>query len=392
MSKNSAFTLEGIRILDFSWVMAGPMATKMFGAMGAEVIKVETSTRSEFSSRTGLFSAVNHNKRSCTLNITTPDGQALVRDLMARSDVVVENFSAGVLDKYDLGYDVARRQRPDIVFVSASGLGRTGPERELVAYGSLLQAYSGRVSMIGELNPYLEAMGILPAWTDPITCFWEVLAIISALYHRSITGEGAYIDLSMLESTVALLPEALLCASLKEEHSETGSNAEIRASPSGCFRTSGEDEWLAISVRTDDQWRALCGLLDLPGLANEPRYMEKQVRLAARNELNHLVEDWASTRSAAVAIEALHALGIPAARSRHVGELAADPHLLSRGVFRLVDEVLEMSAIPWRDETGWRGSLSKAPMLGADNDYVFGSLLGLDDDRRRQLVTAGAIR
>ncbi|MEJ1974746.1 MAG: CoA transferase [Acetobacteraceae bacterium] len=201
--------LAGIRVVDFSWVLAGPMATKMLAGMGAEVIKIESGARPEHVQRYPWSAVVNAGKLSCTINLGQPEGPALIRRLIGMSDMVVENFSAGVLAKYGLDYAALRDVRPDLIFVSASGTGRAGPQRNALAYGTLLQAYSGRAGMIATPNPRLEAMGILPAWTDPITALWESCAMLAAIRHRRRTGEGAFIDLSMLESTVALLPESL---------------------------------------------------------------------------------------------------------------------------------------------------------------------------------------
>jgi benzylsuccinate CoA-transferase BbsF subunit len=186
-----------------------------------------------------VFAIMNNTKRSCTINITEPAGQDLAHRLVAISDVVVENFSAGVLEKYRLGYEHLRAVRADLIYVSASGVGRTGPQRDVLAYGTLLQAYSGRTGMIGEPNPHLEAMGVLPAWTDPMTAMWETLAILAAIHNRRRTGQGAYVDLSMLESTVALLPEALLRHAVGVDGESPGGNREPGASPSGCFPATG---------------------------------------------------------------------------------------------------------------------------------------------------------
>ena len=384
--------LEGIRVVDFSWVMAGPIATKMLGAMGAEIIKVESSRRPEFSKRDGMFAVINRNKKSCTLNITSPEGQRLLRDLVAESDVVVENFSGGVLRKYGLAYEDLRPIRPDLVFVSASGLGRTGPQRDALAYGSLLQGYSGRVSMIGKLNPALEAMGILPAWTDPITALWEVFAILAALHHRRRTGEGAYVDLSMLESTVALLPRALLRAALEAQGVDCSAQPDLDAAPSGCFRCAGEDDWLALSVRSDAEWRALCTVMDCPQLAREPAYADADARARAKPALDERVAAWLRSRPAAEAQRLLQAARIPAARSRDIGELVQDEHLRQRHVFRAWNGELEMGPLPWLSGGTWRGQSSPSPAIGADNDYVFGEILGLSPARREELQQAGVIR
>lgn len=383
-------SLGGIRIVDFSWVMAGPMTTKMLGAMGAEIIKIESSTRPEFSVRDGMFSVINNNKKSCTLNITTPEGQDLIRGLVASSHVVVENFSSRVLAQHGLSYDKLREVKPDIIFVSASGMGRTGPERDLLAYGSLLQGYSGRVGMIGEPNPALEAMGILPAWTDPITALWETMAILSAVRHWRQTGQGAYIDLSMLEATVALLPEALLHAALGEDVPERRSTTEAGAAPSGVFRCEGADEWLALSVRTGEEWRGLCRVVGEPGFA--AGMDDAATRLKAKAELNARLGDWLRTRDAAAIEKALHANGVPAARSRNMAEIVADPHMRERNLFREIDGTVEMATLPWLTTEKWRGDFSPTPPIGRDNDYVFGTLLGLSAERRAAFAEAGIIR
>ena len=383
-------SLSGIRIVDFSWVMAGPMTTKMLGAMGAEIIKIESSTRPEFSVRDGMFSVINNNKKSCTLNITTPEGQDLIRELVASSHVVVENFSSRVLVQYGLSYDRLREVKPDIMFVSASGMGRTGPERDLLAYGSLLQGYSGRVGMIGEPNPALEAMGILPAWTDPITALWETMAILTAVRHWRQTGQGAYIDLSMLEATVALLPEALLHAALGEDVKERRSTTEPGASPSGVFRCNGADEWLALSVHNDEEWRGLCRVVG--GADFAAGVGDHATRLKAKPELNARLGDWLRSQDAGAMEKALHANGVPAARSRNMAEIVADPHMRERALFREIDGTVEMATLPWLASDRWRGEFAPTPAIGRDNDYVFGTLLGLSAERRAELAEAGAIR
>jgi len=154
--------LSGIRVVDFSWVVAGPMATKMLGAMGAEVIKIESYSRPEHKARSTLFRILNGNKLSCTIDIRSEIGQAALRRLVRKSDIVVENFSSRVLKSYSLSYEDLRKARPDLIYVSASGVGRTGPQGPALAYGSLLQAYSGRAGLIGKPNDQIEAMGILP--------------------------------------------------------------------------------------------------------------------------------------------------------------------------------------------------------------------------------------
>ncbi|MFD2031371.1 CaiB/BaiF CoA transferase family protein [Ancylobacter dichloromethanicus] len=324
--------------------------------------------------------------------MTTPEGQELIRELVRSSHVVVENFSSRVLAKYGLSYDMLREIKPDIIFVSASGMGRTGPEKDLLAYGSLLQGYSGRVGMIGEPNAALEAMGILPAWTDPITALWETTAILAAIRHWRKTGQGAYVDLSMLEATVALLPEALLHAALGRDVPEPRSTTETGAAPSGCFRCAGEDNWLALSVRTDAEWRGLCRAMADADLDGQPFAATAEARLAAKDELNARVAGWLRSRDARSIEAALQAEGVPASRSRHMAEIVADPHMRERVMFRDIGGETQMATLPWLADEGWRGAFAPTPAIGQDNDYVFGTLLGLSAERRAALAEAGTIR
>lgn len=383
--------LKGVRIIDFSWVVAGPMTTKMLAAMGAEVIKVESTTRPEFKTRNGFFAVLNDGKRSITVNIASEAGQGLLRRLAAISDVVVENFSGRVLRKYQLSYDDIRKVRPDIVFCSASGVGRTGPLADVLAYGTLLQGFSGRAGLVGEVNLDLEGMGIVPAWTDPVTAMWETSAILAALRYRGQTGEGSYIDLSMLESTIALLPEALLRSALGQEAEIPGGNREPRAAPAGCFRCIGDDNWLAVAVETDAEWHALARLIGRNDLSDEPAYEAGAGRIAHKAELNAALAAWLAHSSAEETERRLQAAGVPAARSRSMKDLLQDPNVADRRVFPTGRDGKPTISLPWRDEEGWRGDLAPAAALGADNEYVFGDLLGLSKGEIDELVKADVI-
>lgn len=384
--------LSGIRVVDFSWVLAGPMTTKMLASMGAEVIKIESATRPEHVYRPPWWAVVNAGKLSCTINLSRPEGAALVRRLVASSDMVVENFSNGVMAKFGLDYDALRAIREDIIFVSASGTGREGPQRNALAYGSLLQAYSGRASVVGTPNTRVEAMGILPAWTDPITALWECAAVLAAVRHRRHTGEGAHIDLSMLESTVALLPELLFREALHSDTPVSSGTCESSAAPSGCFRCEGADAWLALSVRDDPDWRALCEAMEQPELAADARFAGHVDRAARRAEVDAFVAAWARRQDAAQALEALQSRGVPAARSRHIGEVVEDPRFIERGLFPTLADGSRSIALPWQDADGWRGKLSPPPRLGEHNDYVFRTLLGLSSDEIESLSEAGVLR
>jgi benzylsuccinate CoA-transferase BbsF subunit len=242
------------------------------------------------------------------------------------------------------------------------------------------------------MNPKLEAMGVMPAWTDPVTSLWESFAILAALRHRRATGEGAFIDLSMLEATVALLPDAMLHAALGRETRARGSEAEIGAAPSGCFRCDGEDAWLALSIRDDGEWAGLCRAMGRADLLDRAEFAGADGRLRAKAELDAAVAAWCRARGRDEAEAALQGHGVPAAPSRGIRELVADAHLRERGVFRRLEDGSWTITLPWADGEGWRGEFAPTPALGADNAHVLGRLLGLSEERQRALADAGAVR
>jgi len=384
--------LSGLRVIDFSWVLAGPMTTKMLAGMGAEVIKIESSTRREHTQRQPWWAVVNAGKKSCTINLSRPQGPELICRLIAQSDMVVENFSNGVLAKFGLDYPALAAIRPDLIFVSASGTGREGPQRDALAYGSLLQAYSGRASVVGTPNERVEAMGILPAWTDPITALWECCAVLAAIRHRRATGEGAFIDLSMLESTVALLPELLFREALGSDMPVASGAREGNAAPSGCFRCEGDDAWLAVSICDDVQWSALCDAMGRPELAVDSRFVDAHGRAAHRAAADEVLAAWLAHQPADAALAELQARGVPAARSRHIGAVMEDPYFAQRGLFPELADGSRSIALPWRDSENFRGDFAPPPRLGEHNDYVFRELLGLDAYEIETLTEAGVLR
>jgi benzylsuccinate CoA-transferase BbsF subunit len=246
--------------------------------------------------------------------------------------------------------------------------------------------------VVGTPNERVEAMGILPAWTDPITALWECCAVLAAIRHRRVTGEGAFIDLSMLESTVALLPELLFREALGSATPAASGAREWSAAPSGCFRCEGDDAWLAVSVCDDGQWRALCDAMDKPGLATDSRFADALARAAHRSEADDLLAAWLAHQPVGQALDALQSRGVPAARSRHIGAVMEDPYFAKRGLFPELADGSRSIALPWRDSEGFRGDFTPPPRLGEHNDYVFRELLGLDAGDIEALTEAGVLR
>jgi benzylsuccinate CoA-transferase BbsF subunit len=380
--------LAGVRIVDFTWVIAGPMATRMAGGMGAEVIKMETSTRPEFSVRAPWFGAVNTNKLSCTVNIKSPEGQDLVRDLVRQADIVTENFAAGVLERVGLSYDELRTVNPRIIYVSGSGLGRTGPLSDCVAYGSLLQAYCGRASILGEPNERMEGLGLTTAWTDPVTGTWEIAAILLALEERDRTGQGCFVDLSMVEATAALLPEMILAADRAEI--DTMMDAEAGA-PHGIFRASGHDDWVALSVRDDNEWVGFCHAIGDPKLEQDLRFKDAAGRRRYLAELNEIAASFIRVRASRAAERTLRASGVPASHCADVSDRLAADAAARAPMFPMEAAGQIGIGLGWTDEALGRGRVDPAPSLGEHNDYVFGTLLGKDAAEIARLKETGAI-
>jgi benzylsuccinate CoA-transferase BbsF subunit len=220
---------------------------------------------------------------------------------------------------------------------------------------------------------------------------WEVVSILAAIRRRRTTGEGAYVDLSMLESTIALLPESIIGAGLGGNARARAGNLEPDAAPSGCFRSAGTDEWVAVSVRSDPEWAGLCEALGRADWAADRTLATRAGRLAAKDRLNAGLATWLAERPADGGARRLVAAGVPASRSRSMKDLLADDFLSRIDLFPSLPDGSCTVALPWRDEHGWSGTFRPAPKLGADNDYVLGELLGMSRAEIDRLVEAKVI-
>ena len=260
--------LDGVRIVDFSWVMAGPICTKYLAAMGAEVIKIESKARPDLSHRDVSWEELNPSKRSITLNLKEERARDLVRQLIVQSDVVIENFSTGVMERLGLGYPALKELNPRIIMATASGFGRSGPQRDLVAYGSLLQSFTGWSALSAYPGHVPSSSGGI--WTDPLTACMEAFLLLSALWRQKRTGEGCFYDVSMTETMIAALPEPILEWMVNRTVLEARGNRDPLLAPQGCYPAAGDDQWLALSVTDDAAWPKLCAVIgDSVGFASD---------------------------------------------------------------------------------------------------------------------------
>jgi benzylsuccinate CoA-transferase BbsF subunit len=393
--------LSNYRVVDFGTAWAGPMAAQLLADLGAEVVKVESRARMD-GLRLGrpisgediaggdrglwpelqpVFHGINRNKLSVTLNLKTEEGLRLARELIARSDVVMNNYSAGVLDQLGLDYAQLRQFRPDIILVSMPSVGETGPLRDILAYAPIIQALAGLMSLVGyEENEPL--VGELQApWSDVVAALHAALAAVAALRHRNLTGEGQFIEVAQLEATTSMLGEAVLGYQMSGQAAQPRGNYDPDFAPHNNYPCAGQDKWVSIAVRTEEEWRAFCRALDNPEWTRDPRFADKASRLQHIEELDQYIRSRTEQHPAQEITELLQRHGVAAMPVMNIEDQFADPHLQERQAY--VDVEHPHVGVEWLYGMSWLlsgtpGSVrAPAPLLGQHNEYVFRQLLGL---------------
>jgi crotonobetainyl-CoA:carnitine CoA-transferase CaiB-like acyl-CoA transferase len=373
--------LSGIRVLDFSWVIAGPTATRYLAAMGAEVIKVEAPGRGDPGRASELHTVLGQAKRSIVLDLKKPEAIEITRALAAKSDVLVENFATGVMDRLGLGAEALQAVNPNLVYVSASGLGRSGPEARAVAYGTLLQCYAG----FAGLNRH---PGVSPrvglAWLDPMCGLMLAFVTAAALWHRQRTGGVARIDFSMLEAMLWTMAEPLLAEQLGAPPQPVGNRSALYA-PHGAYRCAGADDWISLAVTDDEKWRRLCAVV--PALLPLAR-----LGFAQRTEQQQTIDDtlagWALAQAASAAAQELRQAGIPSAALATSRELVGCDHLRERGFWDGKGDGV-LPGLPWR--TSFGRIFGPTPGLGADTDTVLREVLDISPAGIAALRQSGSL-
>ena len=373
--------LSGIRVLDFSWVIAGPTTTRYLAAMGAEVIKVEAPGTGDPGRGSELHTVLGQAKKSIVIDLKKPQAVEIARALAAKSDILIENFATGVMDRLGLGAEALKAVNPDLIYISASGMGRTGPDSRAVAYGTLLQCYAG----FAGLNRH---PGIAPriglAWLDPMCGLMLAFVAAASLCHRQHEGGVARVDFSMIEAMLWTMAEPLVASQLGTPPKPMG-NASTRHAPHGVWRCEGDDDWISVVARTDAEWRALCNLV--PGLSGMAA-LDLGQRIDAERAIDAALIAWAGSRSASAAAESLRNAGIPAAALARYGDLVKSPHLATREFWDRHGAGV-LPGLPWRASFG--RTTGPAPELGADSDHVLANVLGLSQERIDELRTSGAL-
>jgi crotonobetainyl-CoA:carnitine CoA-transferase CaiB-like acyl-CoA transferase len=394
--------LEGVRVLDLTRIWSGPVATRILGDLGAEVIKIEahegrgprTPDGGEHWNRQGLFNKLNRNKKSIAINLKVPEGRQIFLELVAQSDVVIENFSARAMPSLGLGYEELRRVNEQIIYLAMPAFGMSGPYRDYVGLGPSIEPLSGLTAIMGYSDD--EPRVTAAALTDPIAGTTAASAVVTALWRRSETGKGALIDLSQHEAGVAFLGEYFVERQLTGEEPKRIGNRHRTFAPHGVYRCLGTDDWIAIAARDAREWAALCDVLGIADVAGDPRFSSLESRRANADALDEMIERATVAREKRELEAALQAKGVPAGAVLSAPEYLADPHLSERRYFAELDH-------PEAGRSTWDGSPMRfdgergyadwdaAPCLGGDNRAILGALLGMSDERLGELYASGVL-
>ncbi len=332
---DAALPLDGIRVLDFTRAWAGPLATKFLSDLGADVVKVHSLHGGERLGRiwnptTGGYSRMlDSGKRAVGIDATRPKGQEVLKRLVRSVDMVVENFSPRVMPRFGLDYHSLKAIKPDLVMLSLSGMGATGPESDYLALGETVEGMSGLVSQQGyhdEDAPMKTGVN----YGDPIAAVTAAALGVAALRHRRRTGRGQWIDLSLLETAAQFLGEAIVAWSASGQLPERIGNTHPEMAPHGVYPAAGDDRWVTLAVRTDDEWERLTSVLDRPDLRDDPRFAKMSSRLRHGDELNAAMAECTALRDGRDLALALVAVGVPAAPVQSPADLMDDEHHRAR--------------------------------------------------------------
>lgn len=397
--------LAGVRVIEIGFAAAGPLVGKYLANHGAEVIHVESRTAPDVfratyppfkdnipgPDRAGMFAFYNDGKRGVTVNLRHPRGVEMVRSLIARSDILIESFPAGTMAKRGLGYESLAAEHPGLVMLSSCNQGQTGPHARHPGYGSQLTSLAGFVHLLGE--PGESPVILYGPYIDYIAVGYGVIAVLAALARRRSTGRGTYIDLSQYEAGLQFMGPALLEHQLNGTIPTRAGNHDTVAVPHGVYPCSGEDRWVAFSIWSDEEWSTLRTVLGDPAWAREDRWCNAAGRRAGESDLDARIAEWTRTHTREDVVDRLRAAALRAAPVLTIGELFKDEQLTHRAFFRglphpvigtvhCISAPFTLSATPSRQERA-------GPMLGADNDHVFGGILGIEEEERAALARDG---
>ena len=400
---NRPGALDGIRVIEVGTLISGPFAGRLLGDMGADVIKIEppgapdpirTWGQAEVDGKHFFWTVHARNKRSITLNLREPRGRELFLDLVERSDIIVENFRPGTLEKWNLGYDVLRQRNRGIILVRVSGYGQTGPDAGKAGYASVAEAVSGLRHMNG--FPGGPPPRLALSLGDSLAGMFAAQGALAALYRRTVTGEGQVVDAALTEACLAVqestIPDYDMGGVVR---GPSGTRLEGIA-PSNIYR-SADGSWVVIAANQDTVFRRMCEAMGQPELAGDPRFVDHVARGRNQDEIDGIIGEWAATRQPHDIIETLSTAGVIAGPINTVAEVVADPQFRARGMLvehfdeRVGRPVLGPGVVPVLSESpgGVRRAGSARP--GQHNDEVYRGLLGLSAEKLATLAEQGVL-
>lgn len=409
---NALLPLAGLRVLDFGWVWSGPLVSMVLAEFGAEVIKVEHAGRLDNMRLRGTptidgrtpegpsieinpyFNQINHGKGSITVNLKDSRGQALLHRLIPSVDVVIENLTPGALAKSGFGYDTLSQLNPRLVMMSMSSAGQHGPMNQFRAYAPIMSSHCGLESLVG--YPGEDSVGMMNfGYGDPNAGAHALPPLLAALIRREATGQGCYIDMSQTEAVVSVLLEPILRWTMNRELSRPRGNRHSHHAPHGIFPAAGEGQWLSIAVPDDDAWQALVDLMGRPGWALDPELAAAAGRRAAADRIEPMLAAWTRAEPRDSLVQRLRDRGIAASPVLNVTQQWTDPHYVARALRHPTEHpylgVQQIYRTPWTMSRTPPVVRRAAPLLGSDNERVFGGLLGLPEEEIARLQAEGVI-
>jgi benzylsuccinate CoA-transferase BbsF subunit len=395
------YPLTNIRVVDFGWVLAGAIPGQILADLGAQVIKVETRKRLDFMrqgrpligdkpdpEQNPTFHNVNRGKLSFAVDMEHPKGAELLLRLVRISDVVIENFSVGVLKKFGVDYVHLQEIKPDIIMISMSSAGQYGSFAGMRSYASTINAMSGLDSTVGYEGE--RVLGIQQPYSDLNASLHAAFAVLSALWYRNRTGQGQYIDLSQWETSISVAGEIMMHYIMNQKVVGTVGNADLMMAPHGNYPCKGEDEWVSIAVNTEEEWRSFCQAIGNPPWTRDSQFADRYNRIRNWKVLDKYVSEWTKQYSPYEVTEQLQRHRVAAAPVLNVEKRFYDPHLKERGDYIEIEHPIlgaEWVYGPfWKSSADMGGIRQRAPLLGEHTAYILKELLGMGDKEIQALL------
>lgn len=398
--------LKGVRVADFSMVWAGPYATAELGYMGAEIIKIESRKHID-QTRQGsitlgedydgvnsspIFNNANLNKKSVSIDISTKEGAELAKKIVAESDIVVENMRPGKMAKVGLGYEDLKAVKPDIIMISASGFGATGPYASYGGYAPIFASIGGLAYLTGYADGEPNTMsGVMDLRVGTVSAF----VALAALLRKQRTGKGMYVDVSSSEAISSLIGSDLMGYTMNGVSPMRRGNDDSIMAPHQVYRCKGNDKWVSIAVATEEEWKSLCHVMGDPEWTKDAKYADEYARWSNRKELDKHMTEWTKEYEDYEVMDLLQAAGVAAMPSMSAEEILSDRHSEARGIFTKVKHPVlgEKTVVmpPWRFSETPAEIEKAAPLLGENNEEIFNGLLGMSKEETDKLKEAKII-